>query len=42
MNIDDFKSAWQERQRDVDADALEISADEVDGVTGKVPNTYRD
>ena len=27
---------------DVDADALEISADEVDGLTGKIPNTYRD
>ena len=27
---------------DVDADALEISADEVDGIAGKIANTYRD
>lgn len=27
---------------DVDADALEVSADEVDGLTGKLPTTYND
>jgi len=27
---------------DVDADELEVSADEVDGMTGKFPNMYRD
>ncbi|MDF1815280.1 MAG: Gfo/Idh/MocA family oxidoreductase [Verrucomicrobiales bacterium] len=27
---------------DVDADELEVSADEVDGLTGKLPKTYRD
>ena len=27
---------------DVDADELEVSADEVDGLTGKMPNMYRD
>ena len=27
---------------DVDADALEISADEVEGLTGKIPEVYRD